>query len=84
MKLPTCNRKQVIDIWLTGLVTQIDHFSIFWKVISRKPLDLHRWKFAQIFKHYLQVCQISSKLEGGGLANLEKKLVDLTRNDPSS
>ena len=65
MELPTSNRKQVSDISLTGLVAKNDPFSIFWKVISRKPLDLHRGKFSQsFFRHYLQVCQISSKSEG--------------------
>ena len=45
MEFPTSNRKTVIDICLTGFVAKIeknDPFSIFWKVISRKPLDLHR------------------------------------------
>ena len=32
-----------------GLVAKNDAFSIFWMVISRKPLDLHRGKFAQNF-----------------------------------
>ena len=49
MELPTSNRKNVIDILLRGLVAKNDPFSIFWKVISRKPLDLHRGKFAQNF-----------------------------------
>ena len=47
MELPSYNRKKVIDIWLTGLVAKNDPFSIFWKVISRKPLYLHRRKFSQ-------------------------------------
>ena len=49
IELPTSNRKKVIDSWLTGLVAKNDPFSIVWKVISRKPLDIHRWKFAKIF-----------------------------------
>ena len=49
MELPTSNRKKVIDIGLTGLVAENDPFSIFWKVISRKPLDLHCGKFSQTF-----------------------------------
>ena len=49
MELPTSNRKKVIDISLTGLVVKNDPFSIFSKVISRKPLDLHRGKFSQNF-----------------------------------
>ena len=69
MELPTSNRKKVIDIWLTGLVAKNDPVSVFWKVISRKPLDLHRGKFSQnFFRHNLQ---ISSKSESG-LANLAK------------
>ena len=47
MELPTSNRKKVIDILLTGLVAKNDPFSIFWKVISLKPLDLQRGKFSQ-------------------------------------
>ena len=82
MELPTSNRKKVIDIWLTGLVAKIDPFSIFWKVISRKPLDLHRWKFAQIFFQTLSASVPNFIEIGGGSRKFSKKLVDLTRNDP--
>ena len=84
MELPTSNRKKVIGIWLTGLVTKIDPFSIFWKVISRKPLDLHRWKFAQIFFQALSASVPNFIEIGGGSRKLSKKLVDLTRNDPNA
>ena len=83
MELPTSNRKKVIDIWLTGLVAKIDPFSIFSKVISRKSLDLHRWKSAQIFFQALS-SSVPNFIEiGGGSRKFSKKLVDLTRNDPS-
>ena len=82
MELPTYNRKKVIDIWLTGLVAKIDPFSIFWKVISRKPLDLHRWKCAQIFFQALSASVPNFIEIGGGSRRFSKKLVDLTRNDP--
>ena len=49
MELPSSNRKKVIDIGLTGLVAINDPFSIFWKVISRKPLDLHHGTFSKNF-----------------------------------
>ena len=38
MELPTYKKKLLT---FDGLVAKIDLFSIFWKVISRKPLDLH-------------------------------------------
>ena len=82
MELPTSNRKKVIDIWLTGLVAKIDPFSILWKVISRKPLDLHRWKFAVIFFQALSASVPNFIEIGGGSRKFSKKLVDLTRNDP--
>ena len=84
MELPTSNRKKVIDIWLTGLVAKIDPFSIFWKVKSRKPLDLHRWKFAQIFFQALSASVPNFIEIGGGSRKFSKKLVDLTRNDRST
>ena len=82
MELPTSNRKKVIDIWLTGFVAKIDPFSIFLKVISRKPLDLHRWKFAQICFQALSASVPNFIEIGGGSRKFSKKLVDLTRNDP--
>ena len=84
MELPTSNRKKVIDIWLTGLVAKINPFSIFSNVIARKPLDLHRWKFAQIFFQVLS-SSVPNFIEiGEGSRKFSKKLVDLTRNDPKA
>ena len=62
-----------------GLVAKNDPFSIFWKVISRKPLDLHRKKFAQNFFYALSA-SVPKFIEIGGVTR--KPLVDLTRNDP--
>ena len=72
MELPTSNRKKVIDIWLTRLVAKSTLFPFFRRSYLGNRLtyiaeNLRRF----FFKHYLQVCQISSKSEGG-LANLAK------------
>ena len=61
-----------------GLVAKKDPFSIFWKVISRKPLDLHRGKFAQICFQALSA-RVPNFIEIGGVTR--KPLVDLTWND---
>ena len=63
-----------------GLVAKNDPFSIFWKVISRKPLDLHRGKFAQICFYALSA-RVPTFIEIGGVTR--KPLVDLTWNDPN-
>ena len=68
MELPTSNRKKL----LTGLVAKSTLFLFFGRSYLGNRLtyiaeNLHRF----FFKHYLQVCHISSKSEGG-LANLAK------------
>ena len=69
---------------LTGLVAKIDPFSVFWKVISRKPLDL--LYIVENVHRFFQALSASvpNFIEIGVLANLVKTIVDLTRNDPAN
>ena len=70
MELPTSNRKKLLTFdWLV-LSQKSTLFPFFGRSYLGNRLtyiaeNLHRF----FFKHYLQVCQISSKSEGG-LANL--------------
>ena len=81
MELPTSNRKKVIDIRLVAKKSTLFPFfrrSYLGNRLTYIAENARRF----FFKHYLQVCQISSKSEGC-LANFCKNLVvDLTRNDP--
>ena len=62
MELPTSNRKKVIDICLMGLVAKNDPFFHFLEGhISETARPTSRKIFTEFFRHYLQVCQISSK-----------------------
>ena len=81
MELPTSNRKKLMTFLIDGTCRKNYPFSIFWKVISRKPLDLHHGKCSQnFFRHYLQLPSVPNFIEIGGVTR--KPLVDLTRNDP--
>ena len=72
MELPTSNRKKLLTFdWLV-LSQKSTLFPFFWRSYLGNRLtyiaeNLHRF----FFKHYLQVCQMSLKSEGG-LANLAK------------
>ena len=80
MELPTSNRKKLLTFDRQVLSQKTTLFPFFRRSYLGNRSTYIAENFHRIlFRHYLQVCQISSKSEGW-LAN--HQLVDLTRNDP--